>query len=165
MIMDGRKRDKPTPAKKFHSSVLIRLMMQRDELPKRGEWWRFFRECSSKNFAAIHLSLMIDSQLTFLCFSLSRMWFAMLGGSIADGGGAAARAGHRLSCSRAEIIARETKSKGNRSRRGAAQVPHHQTDWRCSRFVHLSWKDSPQSASYLSALIPKHAWRIFRLHC
>lgn len=63
------------------------------------------------------------------------MRFSMFRGAIADGGRATPRPRHRIARSGPEIIARATKSKGNCSRRGATQVPHHQTDWRCSRWV------------------------------
>lgn len=64
---------------------------------------------------------------------LFRMRLSVLGRAFADGSCVAARPGHWLACSGTEVIARATKSKGNCCRRGAAQVPHNQTDWRCSR--------------------------------
>lgn len=58
----------------------------------------------------------------------SRMRLSVFRGAIADGGRATPRPRHRIARSGPEVIARAPKSKGNCSRRGASQVPHHQTD-------------------------------------
>lgn len=82
----------------------------------------------------------------------------MFRGSVAHGSGPTSCSCHWIARSGAEVIPRAKKSKRNCSRWRTPEVPHHQTDWRCSRWV------ANHTSRLRSTSITEHAWRIFRVH-